>query len=202
MTQEPIYVKSEWKSQVDDHIACRSSAGEQLRRRFDFGSVICRLRPSWRANLQPQRGCTRRSVPFPSARLAITWQRMRLEAVPVSMMESVKLLKCTPSFCSSPMRSIRCLTLRPELVKLPKLRACPQREHESSRLVHNQCTHTYNTSVRYRERSRSKRTVSQTYRDQVFITPSGMLYMPNFLFCQAVLGVERMLFALTTRITL
>ncbi len=39
------------------------------------------------------------------------------------------------------------------------------------------------------------RTISQTYRDQVYVTPSGMLYGSNFRFCQEVLGIERILFA-------
>ncbi len=39
------------------------------------------------------------------------------------------------------------------------------------------------------------RTISQTYRDQVYVTPSGMLYGSNFRFCHEVLGIERMLFA-------
>lgn len=40
------------------------------------------------------------------------------------------------------------------------------------------------------------RTVSQTYRDQVFITASGMLSMPHFTFCREVLGFERIMFAI------
>ena len=40
-----------------------------------------------------------------------------------------------------------------------------------------------------------QRAVSQTFRDQVYITPSGMLNAPHFAFCREVLGIERMLFA-------
>ena len=40
------------------------------------------------------------------------------------------------------------------------------------------------------------RTVSQTYRDQVYVTPSGMLNMPHFRFCHEVLGAERIMFAI------
>lgn len=39
------------------------------------------------------------------------------------------------------------------------------------------------------------RTISQTYRDQVFVTPSGMLNLPHFRFCHEVLGAERIMFA-------
>ncbi len=39
------------------------------------------------------------------------------------------------------------------------------------------------------------RTISQTYRDQVWITPSGMLNLPHFRFCREVLGPDRILFA-------
>jgi predicted TIM-barrel fold metal-dependent hydrolase len=41
-----------------------------------------------------------------------------------------------------------------------------------------------------------RRSIGQTYRDQVYVTPSGMCYTPNFLFCKEVLGVQRMLFAM------
>ncbi len=40
------------------------------------------------------------------------------------------------------------------------------------------------------------RTISQTYRDQVFVTPSGMLNLPHFRFVHEVLGAERILFAI------
>lgn len=40
------------------------------------------------------------------------------------------------------------------------------------------------------------RSISQTYRDQVYVAASGMYYLPNFLFCKEVLGVKRMLFAM------
>ena len=40
-----------------------------------------------------------------------------------------------------------------------------------------------------------RRTITQTYRDQVYVTPSGMLYGPQFAFCREVLGPERIMFA-------
>lgn len=40
-----------------------------------------------------------------------------------------------------------------------------------------------------------RRTISQTYREQVYVTPSGMLYLPEFTFCHEVLGAERIMFA-------
>ena len=42
------------------------------------------------------------------------------------------------------------------------------------------------------------RTISQTYRDQVFVTPSGMFYLPHFLFIRfirEVLGADRIMFS-------
>ena len=39
------------------------------------------------------------------------------------------------------------------------------------------------------------RTVSQTYREHVSVTPSGLLYQPHFEFIQKVLGAERVMFA-------
>jgi len=39
------------------------------------------------------------------------------------------------------------------------------------------------------------RTISQTYRDQVWVTPSGMLYTPHFQFIRETLGHERILFS-------
>ena len=39
------------------------------------------------------------------------------------------------------------------------------------------------------------RTISQTYRDQVYVTPSGMLNLPHFEFCRTVLGAERIMFS-------
>ena len=39
------------------------------------------------------------------------------------------------------------------------------------------------------------RTVSQTYRDHVSVTPSGMLYQPHFRFIHELLGAERIMFA-------
>ena len=40
-----------------------------------------------------------------------------------------------------------------------------------------------------------ERTISQTYRDQVYVTPSGMLNLPHFRFCHEVLGAERIMFS-------
>lgn len=40
-----------------------------------------------------------------------------------------------------------------------------------------------------------RRTITQTYRDQVWVTPSGMLNMPHFNFIRETLGYERMLFS-------
>jgi predicted TIM-barrel fold metal-dependent hydrolase len=39
------------------------------------------------------------------------------------------------------------------------------------------------------------RTISQTYREQVFVTPSGMFYLPHFLFVREVLGAGRIMFS-------
>jgi predicted TIM-barrel fold metal-dependent hydrolase len=39
------------------------------------------------------------------------------------------------------------------------------------------------------------RTISQTYRDQVFVTPSGMFNLPHFLFVREVLGADRIMFS-------
>ena len=39
------------------------------------------------------------------------------------------------------------------------------------------------------------RTISRSYRDQVFVSPSGMLNLPHFKFIHEVLGAERILFA-------
>ena len=41
-----------------------------------------------------------------------------------------------------------------------------------------------------------RRTISQTYRDQVYVTPSGMFYTPNFLFCKEVMGIGKLLFSM------
>lgn len=46
-----------------------------------------------------------------------------------------------------------------------------------------------------REASGLSRTITQTYRDQVLVTPSGMLTEPQFTFCLNVLGADRMLFS-------
>lgn len=40
------------------------------------------------------------------------------------------------------------------------------------------------------------RTISQTYRDQVWVTPSGMLDLPHFQFVRDVVGAQRILFSL------
>ncbi len=40
------------------------------------------------------------------------------------------------------------------------------------------------------------RTIGQTYRDQVYVTPSGMLNLPHFRFVHEVLGFERIVFAI------
>jgi uncharacterized protein len=40
-----------------------------------------------------------------------------------------------------------------------------------------------------------KRSISQTYRDQVYVTPSGMLSLPHFQFIRAVVGIDRILFS-------
>jgi uncharacterized protein len=39
------------------------------------------------------------------------------------------------------------------------------------------------------------RSISQTYRDQVFVTPSGLFSLPHFLFVREVLGVDRIMFS-------
>jgi predicted TIM-barrel fold metal-dependent hydrolase len=39
------------------------------------------------------------------------------------------------------------------------------------------------------------RTVSRTYRDQVFVTPSGMLNLPHFRFMLDTMGAERIMFS-------
>jgi uncharacterized protein len=40
-----------------------------------------------------------------------------------------------------------------------------------------------------------RRTITQTYRDQVWVTPSGMLNMPHFNFVHETLGYERIMFS-------
>ena len=40
-----------------------------------------------------------------------------------------------------------------------------------------------------------RRTITQTYRDQVWVTPSGMLNMPHFNFIRETLGYEHILFS-------
>ena len=39
------------------------------------------------------------------------------------------------------------------------------------------------------------RTISQTYREHVSVTPSGLLYTPHFEFIQKVLGPDRIMFS-------
>jgi predicted TIM-barrel fold metal-dependent hydrolase len=39
------------------------------------------------------------------------------------------------------------------------------------------------------------RTISQTYRDQVFVTPSGLFSLSHFLFIREVLGADRIMFS-------
>lgn len=40
-----------------------------------------------------------------------------------------------------------------------------------------------------------RRTITQTYRDQVWVTPSGMLNLPHFEFIRTTLGCERILYS-------
>ena len=40
------------------------------------------------------------------------------------------------------------------------------------------------------------RSISQTYRDQVWVGPSGMLDMPHFMFVREVMGIERIVFSI------
>ncbi|WP_322028573.1 amidohydrolase family protein [Paraburkholderia sp. J76] len=40
------------------------------------------------------------------------------------------------------------------------------------------------------------RTISQTYRDHVYVTPSGMLNVPHFEFVHKVVGADRMIYAI------
>lgn len=40
------------------------------------------------------------------------------------------------------------------------------------------------------------RTISQTYRDHVYVTPSGMLNAPHFEFVHKVMGADRMIYAI------
>lgn len=41
-----------------------------------------------------------------------------------------------------------------------------------------------------------RRTISRTYRDQVYVTPNGMLSLPHFRFIHEVLGAERIMLAI------
>ncbi|MDT3252508.1 amidohydrolase family protein [Serratia sp. root2] len=40
-----------------------------------------------------------------------------------------------------------------------------------------------------------RRTITQTFKEQVYVTPSGMLTLPHFQFIYALLGAERILFS-------
>jgi uncharacterized protein len=40
------------------------------------------------------------------------------------------------------------------------------------------------------------RTISQTYRDQVWVGPSGMLDLPHFMFVREIMGFERLVFSI------
>ena len=40
-----------------------------------------------------------------------------------------------------------------------------------------------------------RRTISESYRDQVYVMPSGMLNNAQFRFCRDLLGTERILFS-------
>ena len=40
------------------------------------------------------------------------------------------------------------------------------------------------------------RTISATYRDQVWVGPSGMLDMPHFMFVREVVGIDRLVFSI------
>lgn len=40
-----------------------------------------------------------------------------------------------------------------------------------------------------------KRTIVQTFQEQVYVTPSGMMSNPHFAFNQALVGVDRILFS-------
>ena len=46
-----------------------------------------------------------------------------------------------------------------------------------------------------REATGLSRTITDTYRAHVHVTPSGMLTLPHFRFIQEVVGIERILFA-------
>ncbi len=46
-----------------------------------------------------------------------------------------------------------------------------------------------------REATGLSRTITQTYKDQVYVTPSGMLYLPHFEFIYRVLGADRILYS-------
>ena len=39
------------------------------------------------------------------------------------------------------------------------------------------------------------RSITETYREQVYVTPSGMLYLPHFKFIHETLGADRILYA-------
>lgn len=41
-----------------------------------------------------------------------------------------------------------------------------------------------------------QRTISQTYRDQIWVGPSGMLDTPHFMFVREVVGIDRLIFSI------
>ncbi|MBB6123289.1 amidohydrolase family protein [Sphingobium subterraneum] len=47
-----------------------------------------------------------------------------------------------------------------------------------------------------REVTGLSRTISQTYRDQVWVGPSGMLDLPHFLFIREIMGIDRVVFSI------
>ncbi|MGR9221234.1 amidohydrolase family protein (plasmid) [Rhizobium leguminosarum] len=47
-----------------------------------------------------------------------------------------------------------------------------------------------------RELTKLSRTITETFRSHVYVTPSGMLQMPHFKFIAEVLGVDRILFSI------
>lgn len=47
-----------------------------------------------------------------------------------------------------------------------------------------------------KEASGLKRSITQTFREQVFVTPSGMLTLPHFQFIHQLVGAERILYSI------
>ena len=45
------------------------------------------------------------------------------------------------------------------------------------------------------EASRLSRTITDTYREHVYVTPSGMLQLPHFEFIRTVIGTDRILYS-------